>query len=131
MAVCYPYFFCDDARVQSKFYSYALDGDIVSVQTFEDAPDMPNEIKDKVMHLVLKAKGQHFFMADRIEGETISGNQMDLTLEFKDEKEARQVFSRLSEEGRVFMPFEKMFWGAMFGRLEDRFGVRWQIVTEH
>nr|WP_309568669.1 hypothetical protein [Paenibacillus sp. sptzw28] len=28
------------------------------------------------------------------------------------------------------MPFERMFWGTMFGRLEDPFGVRWQIATE-
>lgn len=32
--------------------------------------------------------------------------------------------------GKVMMPFERMFWGAMFGRVEDPFGVRWQISTE-
>lgn len=131
MATFYPYFFCNDARHQADFYVHALGGEIVSIQTFEEAPDMPDEIKDKVMHLVLNVKGQHVFMADRIEGDTKPGNQLDLTLEFKNEQEAREVFNKLSEQGRVYMPFEKMFWGAMFGRLEDRFGVRWQIVTEH
>jgi PhnB protein len=29
----------------------------------------------------------------------------------------------------VMMPFERMFWGTMFGRLKDPYGVRWQIAT--
>ncbi|SDO03040.1 PhnB protein [Paenibacillus sp. yr247] len=55
---------------------------------------------------------------------------MDLTLEFKSEEEGRRIFEALSEGGIVKMPFDRMFWGTMFGRLEDPFGVVWQISTE-
>ncbi|WP_229672337.1 VOC family protein [Pullulanibacillus camelliae] len=79
------------------------------------------------MHLVLNAVDQQFFMADADEGQ---GSAIELALVFSDKEEAKQVFSRLSDGGKVLMPFEKMFWGTMFGRLEDPFGIRWQIATE-
>jgi PhnB protein len=130
MAKLYPYIFSEDARKQAEFYAQALNGEIVNVLTFAEAPNMPEELKDKVMHLVLQAAGITFFMADAVE-DVERGTALDLTLEFSTEEEARNAFTKLSEGGKVIMPFEKAFWGAMFGRVEDKYGIRWQIVTEH
>ena len=130
MATLYPYIFCEDARRQADFYAKAFNGEIVSIQTFADAPHADEQMKDKVMHLTLKAVGHVFFMADSVKDSLQRGNGMDLTLEFKTEEEARKVFEELSNGGKVLMPFDRMFWGAMFGRVEDPFGVRWQIAAE-
>lgn len=131
MANLYPYIFSNDARKHAEFYKNVFNGEIVSVQTFSEAPDMPDEIKDRVMHLVLKAADQTFFMADDVNNGMIKGTHLDLAMEFESEEEARQVFDKLSDGGEVLMKFEKMFWGAMFGRVEDPYGVRWQITTAH
>ncbi|WP_349408334.1 VOC family protein [Pseudalkalibacillus sp. SCS-8] len=131
MANLYPYIFSEDARKQSEFYAQALNGEVVSVQTFEQAPDVNPELKDKVMHLTLSAADQIFFMADSVQEPVQLGTQLNLVLEYKTEDEARTVFENLSEGGKILMPFEKMFWGAMFGRVEDKFGLTWQITTEH
>lgn len=79
------------------------------------------------MHLVLKACGLTFYMADsdRVE----RGGGLDLTLEFGTDAEAEEVFTALSEGGKVLMPLQRMFWGTMFARIEDVYGVRWQIAT--
>lgn len=53
-----------------------------------------------------------------------------LTLEFPNEEQARSVFDGLAQNGKIIMPFERMFWGTMCGRVEDAFGVRRQIATE-
>ncbi|MNO98136.1 hypothetical protein D3C76_898710 [compost metagenome] len=45
-------------------------------------------------------------------------------------QEAEQVFSALSEGGKVQMPLEATFWAARFGMLVDRFGVSWMINCE-
>ena len=82
------------------------------------------------MHLVLKFAEQTIYMADNGTSTVQRGNGMDLTLEVATEEEGRMIFDKLSEGGSVIMPFERMFWGTMFGRLEDPFGVRWQIYTE-
>ncbi|MBP1156713.1 MULTISPECIES: VOC family protein [unclassified Paenibacillus] len=128
MANLYPYIFSEDARQQAEFYAKALKGEIGDVRTFADSPNASEQMKDKVMHLVLRAADHVFFMAD---SEPIQrGNGLDLTLEYRAEAEARSAFEGLAEGGNVIMPFERMFWGTMFGRVEDRFGVRWQISTE-
>jgi PhnB protein len=128
MAVIRPYIYSEDARKQAAFYAKALGGEIVSLQTFGDAPQAAESMKDRVMHLVLQAAGQIFYLADT--GPVDRGNGLDLTLEFVTEEEARVAFEGLSEGGKVMMPFERMFWGSMFGRLEDPFGVRWQIAVQ-
>ncbi|NBI29245.1 VOC family protein [Chengkuizengella marina] len=130
MARLYPYIFSNDAKKQAEFYVQALQGEMINVQTYSDAPEAAKEIKDKVMHLVFQAAGIHFFMSDSVKEPIQSGNQMDLTLEFETEEAARNAFDNLSNGGKVVMPFEKMFWGSMFGRLEDSYGVRWQITTQ-
>jgi PhnB protein len=127
MAVIRPYIFSEDARKQAGFYAKALGGEIMSLQTYGDAPQAPDGMKDRVMHLVLQAAGQLFYLADA--GHVDRGNGLDLTLEFDTEEEARSAFEGLSAGGNVIMPFERMFWGSMFGRLEDPFGVRWQIAV--
>ncbi len=27
------------------------------------------------------------------------------------------------------MPLEKQFWGSLFGRVKDKFGIKWKITT--
>jgi PhnB protein len=130
MATLYPYIFCEDARKQAAFYAKAFDGEIVSVLTFAEMPNADERMKDKVMHLTFKAWEHIFYMADAVMEPVQRGNGLNLALGFKTEEEGRQVFERLADGGNVRMPFERMFWGEMFGMVEDPFGVRWQVVTE-
>lgn len=125
-----PYIYGEDSRTQAEFYAKALNGEIVMVKTFAEMPGASEDMKDRVMHLVLKVGDQVFYMADS-NGEVQRGSGMDLTLDFSTEEEAREVFENLANGGEVLMPFERMFWGTMFGRLLDPFGVRWQISTMH
>ncbi|NOV02605.1 VOC family protein [Paenibacillus planticolens] len=130
MATLTPYLYSSSARKQADFYVKALGGEIVSLRTFADMPGADESMNDRVMHLELHALGLRFFMADAGTETVDRGRGMDLTLEFQSEEEARQIFAGLSDGGKVMMPFERMFWGTMFGRLEDPFGVVWQISTE-
>ncbi|KIL41200.1 glyoxalase [Gordoniibacillus kamchatkensis] len=130
MARLIPYIYGENVREQGEFYAKALNGEIANVLTFGQGPGADPSIADRVMHLVLKAGDLTLFMADSVKGAPVRGSGLDLTLEYKTEAEARRVFEALSDGGSVLMPFERMFWGTMFGRLSDRFGVRWQVVTE-
>jgi len=130
MAKLTPYFSTEDARAQAEFYVQALGGEILQVMTYAQAPGMDDEaLKDKVMHLHLVAGGVTFYMADQVREKIQRGNGMDLNLEFETEEEARSAFEKLSAGGKVIMPLEMQFWGALFGRIEDKFGVHWQINT--
>lgn len=130
MARLTPYIYSNDAQKQADFYVQALGGEIVSIQTYGDLPGVEESERHLVMHLELQALGLRFFMADAGTGAEDRGTGMDLALSFQDEEEARGIFEQLSVGGEVIMPFERMFWGTMLGRVRDAFGVVWQVATE-
>eukprot|EP01034_Spumella_vulgaris_P024354 gene24354-30683_t len=37
------------------------------------------------------------------------------------------VFDALAVGGEVYMPLAKQFWGATYGKLTDRFGIKWSV----
>ncbi|GMA59572.1 VOC family protein [Alicyclobacillus fastidiosus] len=130
MAKLTPYFYSEDARAQAQFYVQALGGEIHNQMTYGQAPGTDEALKDKIIHMAFSAAGVNFYIADTMHESPASNSGFDLSLEFKTDEETQQAFSKLSEGGRVIMPLEKQFWGSLFGRLEDKFGVKWQVTTE-
>ncbi|USG66127.1 VOC family protein [Brevibacillus ruminantium] len=125
------YIHSEDARGQAAFYAEALGGEILSIMTYGQTPGTPEEIKDKVMHLVLSvAGGNILFLSDAFEPSRGGQRFISLALSYKDEAFARQSFENLVREGTVKYPFELQPWGAYYGEVVDKFGVNWQIVKQ-
>ena len=100
------------------------------MQTHGEIPGTKEELKDKVMHLSLVAGGIPIFMSDSIFQTLERGNGIHLSLSFESDAEAHEAFDRLAQGGKVLDPLKTQFWGALFGLLEDKFGVLWQVTTE-
>ena len=130
MAKQYTYIFSEDARAQAEFYTQALGGEVLSVMTYGDLPDAKEALKDKVLHLSLVAAGVTFMMSDSIRGPLTQGNNLNVVLEFPADAEAHEAFDNLAEGGRVIDALKPAFWGALFGVLEDKYGITWMITTE-
>jgi PhnB protein len=92
-----------------------------------------NEL-DKIMHIALPIGDGTVLMAtDLLESmgqKLTAGNNFSIAVSVKSREEAEQVFNGLAENGKVEMPLADAFWGAYFGMLEDKFGVRWMIDCE-
>ncbi len=130
MAKLTPYFYSEDARTQAQFYVDALGGQIGEQMTYGEAPDTDETMKDKIIHMAFVAGGQNFYIADSMHEPPVKSGGFDLSLAFATEQEASQAFTNLSVAGTILMPLEKQFWGSLFGRVEDKFGIKWQITTE-
>ncbi len=48
----------------------------------------------------------------------------------RNENEATELWNELSEDGTTLMPFDSYPWSPMYGWLNDRFGVSWQVMLE-
>lgn len=127
MAKLVPYLMSDNAREQAQFYVQALGGEILHVQTYGEVPDTPADMKEKVIHLHAKVAGVDLYMSDAVSPMQKPGRALALSLDFDNEDEARSAFAKLSEGGKVQHPLEPVFWGAIFGDLEDKFGVVWMV----
>ena len=122
--------FNGNCREAMTFYKKCLGGEL-TVQTVEGSPiefQCPPFMKHQVLHASL-LKGNLVLMAsDMIEPEGfIKGNTISLSLNCNSEREIKNFFARLSAGGRITHPLEKQFWGATFGVLTDKYGIKWML----
>ncbi|MBB5202962.1 PhnB protein [Inhella inkyongensis] len=99
-------------------------------------PEMSAADQQKILHVALPILGGHVIMGtDVLEGAGCGkfepGNQVTLNLEPDSRAEAERLYAALSEGGQADCPMADMFWGAYWGVLQDRFGLRWMINVDH
>ena len=61
----------------------------------------------------------------------IIGNNISLSINADNEKEAIRLFYELSSDGKITMPLGKAFWGALFGMFTDKFGINWTVNYDY
>ncbi|MFE0555863.1 VOC family protein [Paenibacillus sp. NPDC058910] len=125
-----PYIVSTNARAQAEFYIQALGGEVQSVMTHGQLPGAAEEIKDKVMHMVLSvAGGNVLFLSDAFDRLNAEGS-IAFGLTFSDLEAASQAYANLAEGGTQKHPFEMGPWGAHYGEVEDKYGIKWMISQE-
>lgn len=106
------------------------------IQYMKDVPADPNrplpeDEKDKVMHVELPILGGHILMGtDMLKSmghELKVGNNITLNLEPDTLEETQRLYAELSADGTETSALEKMFWGAYWGSCLDKYGVRWMF----
>ena len=127
-----PYLAFDGkCREAMTFYKEALDGKL-SIQTFGESPmEVPPENKDRVMHATLTFGNAIIMASDGMpEHEVVFGNSVNLSIAAVTIEDGERMFNNLSAGGTIVMPWEKTFWGAMFGMCKDKFGIEWMVNVE-
>jgi PhnB protein len=56
-----------------------------------------------------------------------NGDNFSVCIDFDSTEEQAKCFAAMSEGGEVTMLLQETFWGAKFGMLHDKFGVRWMF----
>jgi PhnB protein len=141
MAQINPYLnFKGNCEEAFNFYKSVFGGDFPYVGRYKDMP--PSEGQDvseidgeKIMHMSLPISKETVLMGSDVGGEwakhIMDGNNIQLSVNTDTEEEANRVFNGLAEGGRVNMPLEKTFWGALFGMLTDKFGINWMVNYDY
>jgi PhnB protein len=117
------------------FYRKALGAEVTMLMHFKDCPEpqqssmISPDSKDKVMHAALKIGDSTVFASDGRSTGTTNFQGISLSLDAKDEADAKRLFGALAEGGQVQMPLTKTFFSPSFGMVADKFGVGWMVVT--
>lgn len=97
----------------------------------EGMPPLAEGDKNLVMHIELPIVGGHVLMGtdapDSMGFQVIFGNNVHINLEPDTRKETKRLFDALSQEGKVTMELQDMFWGAYYGSCTDKYGVQWMF----
>ncbi|MGB8956340.1 MAG: VOC family protein [Tumebacillaceae bacterium] len=124
-----PYLSFDGTAEEAlKFYAEVFGGEVTHVQRYSDAPGMqiPEGYDNKLLHGRVQF-GDNWLYASDVAREVAAGGQITLSVEFDSEEKIDKAFAQLAEGGTVLMALDKMFWGAKYGKLTDKFGVQWDL----
>ncbi|MCB1190352.1 MAG: VOC family protein [Leptospiraceae bacterium] len=122
-----------------NFYKSVFGGDFSGggIARFRDIPstgDMPpmaEEDKNLVMHIELLILGGHVLMGtdapESMGFNVLKGNNIYINLEPNTREETKKLFEKLSDDGKITMELQDMFWGAYFGSCTDKFGIQWMF----
>jgi PhnB protein len=125
-----PYLFfqgrCSEAF---QFYEKALGAKIDALVRYGDMPGAPSDSKDKVMHGAMRIGETTVLASDGRgdEGTTFSG--FSIALQVGDDAEAERLFAALADGGAIEVPMMSTPFASRFGKVADRFGTPWMIVT--
>lgn len=117
-----------------QFYKAALDAEVISLQTFGDLPEgdmpIPEESKNRLLHAHLKIGKSILMISDTHPGSPYQvGDHLSIAIMISDTEKTKAVFSKLEEGGKVEMPLQQTFWSPLYGQVQDKFGVLWQVST--
>lgn len=119
---------------QFRFYAKVFGNPISDVMYMRDVPGsqpLPEEESHSVMHVEVEILGGTILMGtDHVASmghELHEGNNLAINLEPDTLAEAQSLFSALSEGATDIVPLSEMFWGAHWGALKDRYGIRWMV----
>src|SRR5580693_3865704 len=128
--------FQGQAEEAFAFYAKTFGTEITMLSRYSDMPavgpgQLPAEEQNLVLHAQLPILGGHLLMAtDMLRSmgqETRIGNNTTLCLDVDSREEADRLYGALSEDGSEGSPMADMPWGAYWGVILDRYGIRWMI----
>lgn len=126
---------CEDAFI---FYKSVFGGEFSYLVRFKEMPSetpVPEEIKELIMHVSLPISNETVLLgsdSDPVFAPTITeGNNISLFINAETEDDAKRFFNALSKGGRITMPLEKTFWGALYGMFTDKFGINWMVNYDY
>ena len=125
-------------QAEEAFASYAkaFGTEVASLSRYSDVPSMipgelPAEERDLVMHAELPIVDGHVLMAtdmlDSMGQRTRIGNNTTICVDLDSRDEADRLYAALSEGGSEGSPMADMPWGAYWGVILDRYGIRWMV----
>lgn len=127
--------FDGNCREAMEFYRSCLGGEL-KIMTAGESPmgaQIAPDLRDKVMHAEL-ARGSLLLMAsDNLQNPGWGvklGEAITLMLVCESEEEIKASFEALARGGKVTQALGKQFWGAIYGDLTDKFGLRWMLNWE-
>jgi PhnB protein len=116
------------------FYKSVFGGEFSMLQRFSETPhadSVPAHEQNKIMHIALPIGKNTMLMAtDALEsmGHKISfGDNVSLAISAENKEDADRLFNGLAAGGKIDVPITEMFWGAYFGMLTDKFGMKWMM----
>ncbi len=122
-------FFNGNAKEAMEFYKEVFGGELelLTIGDSQMAEQMGPEMKNKIMHSVLKNQKVVLMGSDMMDSDTREkGNILSLCLVCDNKEEIEGLFKKLADGGVIGHDLKEEFFGT-FGDLTDKFGIPWML----
>ena len=116
------------------FYKSVFGGEFNYICRFKDMPPsaefaVADADREKILHVGLPISKETTLMGSDCDSKVnfVSGNNFSICVSPDSFEEAQRIFNALADGGKIIMPLEKQFWGALNGMLVDKFGINWMV----
>jgi PhnB protein len=119
------------------YYAKTFGTEITMLTRYSDMPamgpgELPADEQALILHAEMTIAAGHVLMAtDMLQSmgqETRVGNNTTLCIDVDSRDEADRLYGALSDGGSEGSPMADMPWGAYWGVVLDRFGIRWMVT---
>ncbi len=118
--------FKDNAKEAIETYKSVFNASVVCEYLYNEGMTQNRELVGKIFHAELKVGDLNLYICDS--GEEPSFSSVKFVVEISEEAEARKCFEDIARNGKVISDFKKMPFGPTIAQVEDKFGVKWDIV---
>lgn len=111
------------------FYEKALGAKTLEISRFgEMDQSCPDSLKDWVMHAALQVGEAMVMLSDGSpKDQPSAGGTVNVALQIDSAAQAHAIFDGLSQGGTIVERLTDAPWGALFGALQDRYGINWMF----
>ena len=129
-----PYLFfegrCEEAL---QYYSKHLGAKVEMLMRNKESPEPPppgmNAPGEKIMHVAFRIGETQILASDGMCSGKPKFEGISLTINARDDAEAKRIFNALADGGQVRMPLTATFFASSFGMVADRFGLGWMVIA--
>ena len=116
-----------------SFYKETLGAEVKEIAYFKDAPKDSNMEAlslppNFVMHSIISIHGSVVSMTDGVETKP-TGDNFTFFITEDTANKVTALYNKLLKGGKEVEALAPVFWASMYGIVEDKFGVNWQIMT--
>ena len=126
MKVATYIYFGQEAEDAIECYQSIFGAEVCCKYHYDETMTQQVKLLGKIFHAELKIGDQNLYIADS--DEYGNNTSMRFVVEFIEAELARDCLAGLVKHGRLISDFQKMPYGPTIARVEDKFGVNWDIV---
>lgn len=125
--------FAGNCREAVTYYAEAFGKEVPRFMLYSEAPDADQEPfsaeeKNYIMYTSLEIFEAEIMFSDVPKSMPfVVGNNISPVISSTDQEEVKAAFSKLKADGKVEMELQKTFWSPLYGAVEDKYGVTWQL----
>lgn len=125
-----PYlFFEGNAREAMMFYRDCLGAELQLTPVTDVRGQPSQDPKARIMYSQVLVGGRPVLQASDVQAsDKLSvGENVQISIDCESVVEIDRLFAAFSQGAKVRLPLDTMFWGARFGMLTDRYGIKWMF----